>query len=311
MITLTARLCERYDFSAWRQSAHNLRYIKRLMRYAQNAKRSRSKQEAQKERRERLVVTAHQTYISAACGYIKKIEVTLETLEKQRLQAMSDILLLEQIRRFLAHAKRQINQIERRVILGETIPSCEKVFSIFEPHTEWIVKGKAGVPVELGLRVCVLEDQHQFILHHKVMEKQTDGQVAIPMVREAQERYPDLRATSFDKGFHSPYNQEVLRAELELLALPRKGRLSQETKAIEGSSEFRFARRKHSAVESAINALEVHGLDRCPDGGINGFKRYVALAIVSRNIQHVGAILQMRVQKHELRRRRRSLKLAA
>lgn len=70
---------------------------------------------------------------------------------------------------------------------------------------------------------------------------------------------------------------------------------------------FRKARRKHSAVESAIHALEVHGLDQCPDHGIDGFKRYVALAIVSRNIQRIGAILQKREQrKIEKQKKRRT-----
>ena len=59
---------------------------------------------------------------------------------------------------YMAHVERQIDQIRRRVLQGEVIPHHEKVFSIFEPHTEWIVKGKVGVPVELGLRVCILED---------------------------------------------------------------------------------------------------------------------------------------------------------
>ncbi len=43
-------------------------------------------------------------------------------------------------------------------------------------------KGKTGVPVELGVKVCVLEDQYRFILHHQVMQKETDEQVAVPMV---------------------------------------------------------------------------------------------------------------------------------
>ncbi len=73
----------------------------------------------------------------------------------------------------MAHATRQIDQIRRRVILGEVIAHEEKVFSIFEPHTEWISKGKAGVPVELGLKVCILEDQHQFILHHQGIANHT------------------------------------------------------------------------------------------------------------------------------------------
>ena len=51
---------------------------------------------------------------------------------------------------YRAHAERQIDPIRRRVLAGEKIPHNEKVFSIFEPHTEWISKGKAGVPVELA-----------------------------------------------------------------------------------------------------------------------------------------------------------------
>lgn len=51
--------------------------------------------------------------------------------------------------------------IDRRVLKGECIPHEEKVFSIFEPHTEWICKGKAGVPVELGLRVLCHGANHR------------------------------------------------------------------------------------------------------------------------------------------------------
>jgi hypothetical protein len=49
-----------------------------------------------------------------------------------------------------------------RVIKGEEIPQREKVLSLFEEQTEWISKGKAGVPQELGLKVCILEDQYGF-----------------------------------------------------------------------------------------------------------------------------------------------------
>jgi len=59
-------------------------------------------------------------------------------------------------------------------------------------------------------------------------------------------------------------------------------------------------------VESAINALEVHGLNRCPDHGINGFRRYVALAVVARNIHRIGAILWQQEQKRALRKRKYS-----
>jgi len=101
-----------------------------------------------------------------------------------------------------------------------------------------------------------------------------------------------LDACRLDKGFHSPANQQELPVHLTLVALPRKGKLSQQAQAVENADDFVKARRQHSAVESAINALEVHGLDRCPDHGIDGFKRYVALAVVARNVHRLGAILK-------------------
>jgi hypothetical protein len=209
----------------------------------------------------------------------------------------------------MSYPERLVDQIERRVFNQEKIPHHEKVFSVFEEHTEWISKGKAGVPVELGLRVCIMEEQSGFILHHKVMQKQTDDQVAVPMVKETQERFPNLKSCSFDKGFHSPSNQENLRNLLDLSVLPKKGRLSPQDKEIEFSQEFVGARKKHSAVESAINALEVHGLDICPDQGIDGFKRYVALAVLGRNFQKLGSLIQKRELKRQ--KRREKLKKAA
>ncbi|MCU7902330.1 MAG: transposase, partial [Candidatus Thiodiazotropha sp. (ex Lucinoma aequizonata)] len=208
------------------------------------------------------------------------------------------------------HTLRQIEQIDRRVLRGERIPHEAKVFFIFELHTEWICKGKAGVPVELGLRVNVVEDRDRFILHHQVMEKTTDDQVAVAMVDEIKQRYSTLRAISMDKGFHSPANQQALKERLECVVLPKKGRRSQVDQARESELEFVRLRKEHSAVESAINALEHHGLDKCPDHGIDGFKRYIALAVVARNIQRLGAVLRQQEQEKEQRKRGRKKKAA-
>ena len=125
----------------------------------------------------------------------------------------------------------------------------------------------------------------------------------MPVTEQAKQRFPELDAISFDKGFHSPANQSALKDIVGLAVLPRKGRLSEAAKAIESEPEFARLRRRHSAVESAVNALERHGLDRCPDHGIGGFKRYVALAVVARNLQRLGAVL--RGQEAEAARRKR------
>ena len=294
IITLSARLSEDCGLTAWRQHAYSLRQLKALMRSAQNKKRSKARSPEQQEKRAALIRLAHQHYVELAQQLLNKARRTLAEMQSAGwADAMQAVMALE-IEGFMQHADRQIEQIVRRVIRGESIAHEDKVFSIFEPHTEWISKGKAGVPVELGVKVCILEDQHQFILHHQVMEQQTDDQVALGMVAQAKQRFPSLNACSFDKGFHSPANQIALKAHLEQLTLPRKGRLSEASKALEQTDAFTRARRSHSGVESAINALEVHGLDRCPDHGIDGFKRYVALAVVARNIHRIGAILWQR-----------------
>ena len=75
--------------------------------------------------------------------------------------------------------------------------------------------------MELGVKVCILEDQYQFILHHQVMQNQSDDQVTVEMVVQAKNRFADLNACSFDKGFHSQANQAALKEQLELVALPK------------------------------------------------------------------------------------------
>lgn len=291
-ITLVARWCEERSMTDWRQWAHNLRQLKQAMRTAQNKKRSKAQKPEQVQKNQALIVEAHQTYLKLAQFQLDRVAQTLLKLTEQSLSdAVINLVKKTEIEGFMAHAVRQIDQIERRVIKGETIAHAEKVFSLFQPHTEWISKGKAGVPVELGVKVCILEDQYQFILHHQVMQQQTDDQVTVPMVTQAKKRFNKLTVCSFDKGFHSTTNQEVLKGQLELVVLPRKGKLSKQAKEQEQAKAFVKARSAHSAVESAINGLEVHGLDVCRDHGIDGFKRYVALAVLTRNIHRIGAIV--------------------
>ncbi len=296
-IETCADLAQANGLSEWRQSAYNIRQFKKAYRVIQQLRHSTSKDEAKREAKRTEIEEAHGAYLAMAEGYLLRAHHTRACL---RIDCLVPSVWLKPLDGYMAHAERQIDQIRRRVLQGETIPHGEKVFSIFQPHTEWIVKGKAGVPMELGLRVCVVEDQYGFILHHQVMEKTTDDRIAVEIVRETKARFPDLSSVSFDKGFHSPQNQAELKKILDRVVLPKKGKLSKVDKVREHDPEFIDLRRSHSAVESAINALEVHGLDKCLDHGIDGFKRYVALAVVARNIQQLGAVLR---RQEEARRR--------
>ena len=173
----------------------------------------------------------------------------------------------------------------------------EKAFSIFESHTRWISKGKAGTPVELGVPVCVLEDNHGFILHHEVMWQGSDVDYAQPMIRETQARFPELRWCSFDRGFHSPENRLRLDELLDHNVLPRKGRLSKVDREREQDETFVAMRRQHPAIESAINNLEHRGLDRVRAFGADGFARVVALSVVAFNIHRIGLLLRRKTRR--------------
>jgi hypothetical protein len=303
VIEISAELSSIYNLPGWRQHHYHQRLFKRQYRKVQRLKHSTSKDETKQQQKEQEIKDAHRAYLDLAEGYLTRAD---HTRQQVSLHDPLSVVWLSVLNDFMGHARRQIDQIDRRVLQGKRIPHDEKVFSLFQPHTEWISKGKAGVPVELGLRVCIMEDRDRFILHHRVMRKTTDDQIAIAMVGETRQKFPSLRAVSMDKGFYSPANQEELKSRLECVVLPKKGRLSQADKTRESEPEFVNLRKQHSAVESAINALEVHGLDKCRDHGLNGFKRYIAMAVLARNIQRLGAVLR---QQDQLMHRTRAIKV--
>jgi hypothetical protein len=104
------------------------------------------------------------------------------------------------------------NTVRKVVLLTDSLSDalcfslCRQSFSIFQEHTEWMIKRKARVPEELCLQVCIMEDQYGFILHHNVMKKETDDQV-VRMVEETQAQFTHFNGCRFDKRFNFPANQ--------------------------------------------------------------------------------------------------------
>ena len=287
--------CAKYGIGGWRQHKHLTEKARKLFGAVSTARRWRARPDA---------VSSYLEF----CGRIAdKAEASLAELER----AGASEAETASIRRFLDHARRQIDQIDRRLLKGEAIPHDEKVFSVFEEHTRWISKGKAGHPVELGVPLCIVEDQHQFILDHRIMWKGEDVDVAAPLLESCLQAYPDIAVCSFDRGFHSPENQERLGELLKTAALPKKGRPSAAERRREAEPTFAKARRRHPAVESAINNLEQRGLDRVRTRGAAGFERTVGLSILAANLHRIGLIARRRERKRLDRLRKRGFRLAA
>lgn len=294
-IELTMDLAALTGAGGWRQGAYLAWKLKQELRKIENFKKTDTKCEKKKANREKQLKKRYGAYLEDAAHIVERAQETIAGLcTAARLE---NELLIGDIERHIAHARRQADQTRRRVFDGEKIPHAEKVFSIFEPHTEMIIKGKAGVEFELGLNVCVVKDQHGFTLHHRVMERETDDQIAVAVLVEAKKKFPGIIAASFDRGFYTPANKEELSRLVDKLCMPRKGRPAPE----ESEAEFIAARCAHSAVESAINELEHRGLALCLDSGLDGFKRYVSLAVVAGNLHTLGSIFF----KKEKKRRRR------
>lgn len=303
IVDVVGSACEANGLGGWRQHRHHKQVLKRLLRKTQKLRNSTSADPAKQARKRQGIEQAYRDYLDKARGLLDKAQATLPLLS-----ACGAETAVTKIEHYAAHAQRQIDQIERRVLNGETIPHAEKVFSLFEPHTRWLSKGKAGVPVELGVAVCVVEDQHQFVLHHRILWDETDRDVTVVMVEQTQALFPDLTQCSFDRGFHSQANQRALATLLEVPILPKTGRLSAADKQREGSDDFVRGRCHHPAVESCINNLEHRGLDRCRAVGKDGFERYVALAIVAANLHRLGLIVQTQEKARLAKQARRKPK---
>lgn len=292
-LRLATRLAKQVGVQGWRQNRKLLRKGKKLHRRTQRAKKNRKKPEAVQE--------AYSEYINHVRMVTDRaLDTVAEAQARIQSQAMDviDTALTQQtiddLVDMVAKAEYVCELAERRVLKGEAIPNQEKIFSLFETHTELINRGKTPNPIEFGRRVVVVEDAVGFIVEHRVLDRgQLEQEILIPMMTELQERLNNkIRSASFDRGFYTRENREQLSSIVELACLPKKGKLSGADKERESHVEFRRTRKRHPGIESAIHALVAgNGLGRCRDRSEVGYKRYVALAVLGRNLHTLGRIL--------------------
>jgi len=273
------RTCAAHEVKGWRKCQYWLREVRKAFNRVRDSRRWRS-------------VRKVKAYLELCSQLVARAVLTIAELQAREIAT-------DKIANYLEHALRQMDQIERRLIKNETIPHHEKVFSVHEPHTRWINKGKVGKLAELGLPVCFMEDQFQFILHYAVLREGVDSDMIVQFILAALALYPSIVSCSMDKGYHSPGNRVALDDLLELNVLPKKGRKSQAEQARESAPEFAAARRKHPRIESAINNLNHRGLDRIRTHGEEGFVRTVALGVVAANVHRLGQIIKKQRRQYD------------
>jgi hypothetical protein len=280
---------ENYELKGWRKAKQWRRKVKSAFRSAAKASSANYKEDT--------VRSFVEEYLRLAEGLLEKSEESMaDLLGGQELSAKVFAFLMA-LEYYQQMAAKHIDLVDRRLLKGEKIPQSEKIYSIFEPHVEWLSKGKLNKKVELGHKLLITTDQYNFIIDHQVVYHQADAQLAIEVADRLLAKYKKVKSLSMDKGFYSKANKELISQEIETVVMPKKGRKNQTEQQEEASKEFKSLRHKHSAIESNINELEHHGLNKCPDKGQYGFEKYVAMGVLSYNLNKLGKILLSKVAK--------------
>ena len=244
--------------------------------------------------KEARVKRAVRKYLTVGRALAAKVNASLLELCNQPVDA-AHWEALEYFHRMLA---KHLDLVERRLLQEQTIPAYEKVFSLFEPHTEWIQKGKQRPNVELGHRLLIATDQHHLIQDYALPVGQADVDQSVPVADRLLGRYGagSLASLSFDKGFTRTQDRELLSLYVPQVVMPKRGKKNAAEAERESEKRFVALRKQHSAVESEINSLEHHGLNRCLDVGLPGYRRYVGCGVMSYNLHVIGRELLARAR---------------
>lgn len=288
ILTLGASLAFLVGVGGWRQHKHLERKAKKLARQIERiAARKGADYQQRLKAPYRELLTLAQTALDRA--------EALRIAVPKAGAADPEVLGLDaELAVFIERTRHVCGTARRRVLEGEKVPNREKLFSVFETHTQLYKRGKANEPVQFGRQVLVYEDGAGFITHAYLLPREADDRdVVVDQTRRLQKRLGGrIRQASFDRGFHTPENQRQLAEIIEHPCVPMPGR-QQAAEQTEGASiEFRRARQRHPGIESAIAALEAgNGLARCRDRSERGFRRYIQLGVLGRNLHVLGKLL--------------------
>lgn len=184
--------------------------------------------------------------------------------------------------------ERIIDQAERRIFGGEVVPAGEKVYSLFEEHTELLVRGKAGKPVEFGHKVLIAQTGEKFISHYRVMPtREEDKDLLLETLEAHRELFGHAPHTlAADKGFYESMKKLAeLEEEIENVSICKKGRRTEAEEAREHSDDFKDGQRFRAGVEGSISVLKrAYKLNRCLFKGYKHFASSVGCAVFCHNL---------------------------
>jgi IS5 family transposase len=195
------------------------------------------------------------------------------------------VVLAAQIEHAIGLTERVIDQTERRVLRGESVPASEKLVSIFEPHTDVIVKDRRDT--YYGHKLTLTGGSSGLILDWVVEDgNPADSTLALRMLERQRDIYGRVpRQAAFDGGFASRDNlREAKGLGVQDVCFSKKRGL-EVLDMTRSAWVFKKLRNFRAGIEAWISFLKrCLGLDRCLWRDADGFARYVGSSIVAANL---------------------------
>jgi IS5 family transposase len=180
---------------------------------------------------------------------------------------------------------RVINQTERRILHGESVPASEKIVSIFEPHTDIIVKDRRDTLY--GHKVCLNIGKSKLITDCLIVDgNPKDSNLTVEMLDRHKLIYGHYPLkVAFDGGFASKDNLESAKGRgIKDVCFSKKCGLEVEDMC-RSEYVYKRLRRFRAGVESSISWIKrCFGFARCTWKSLRSFKSYVWASIVSANL---------------------------
>jgi transposase, IS5 family len=229
----------------------------------------------------------------------KVVEQTRKAHGKDLVAEMAIPELRKEIDHYCELGDRVIDQARRRVLQGEQVPNAEKIYSIFETHTDLIKRGKVQTPVEFGHKVFLAESTQGLITQYEVLEGNPgDEQQVEPSLERHKENFgraPELYSS--DRGFFSETNVKSCKKKgVKVVCIPQRGgKKTVKRKAYERSPAFKEGQRFRAGIEGRISVLfRGRGMKRCLAEGRERFELWVGAAVLANNLMRIAALLTKR-----------------
>jgi IS5 family transposase len=232
----------------------------------------------------------------------KVVEQTKKARGKDPAAALAIPGLRKEIEHYCKLGNRVIDQARRRVLEGEQVPNAEKLYSIFEPHTDLIKRGKVQTPMEFGHKVFLAESAQGLITQFEVLEgNPNDGQHVEPSLKRHKKSFghaPQLYGS--DRGFFSEQNvKSCKQGGVKVVCIPQcGGKKTAKREAYEKSPDFKKGQRFRAGIEGRISVLfRGRGMKRCLAEGRKRFELWVGAAVLANNLMRIAALLSERTRR--------------